>query len=117
MCSPYSKHLASLPISDILTYKSQLESPHTCTISIVRLILVSGQDCQCCSLIVYNEHWVKYDEYFKSLLKECIPSIHDPIKHDSLRIFRCLTSYQKTKQADGILSLKTDVNLFSVSTL
>ena len=112
-CSPYSKHLASFPILDIFNiYISIGEStylyyiycePHS----------VSGQGCQCCSLIVYNKHWV--NQSMMSTTSHCIPSIHDP--NDSLRLFRCLTSYQKTKQTDIIISLKTDINLFSVPTL
>ena len=40
------------PFGTFLTSRSQLGSPHSCTIFIMSLILIPGQDCQCCILII-----------------------------------------------------------------
>ena len=55
----------------------------------------------------------QYNDYFKSVLVDCEKSIHDPIKKNSLRLFKCPIPKGKGKQADKIERLKTEVNLFS----
>ena len=44
---------------------------------------------------------------------DCTRSIHDPIKKNSLPLFKCPTPKEKSKQAGKIATLKADVSLFS----
>ena len=55
----------------------------------------------------------QYAEYQKSVLVDHTKSIHVPIKKNSLRSFKCPASKPKSKQADKIATLKTDVSMFS----
>ena len=55
----------------------------------------------------------QYDEYHQSVLVDCTRSIHDPIKKNSLPLFKCPTPKEKSKQAGKIATLKADVSLFS----
>lgn len=55
----------------------------------------------------------QYDDYHKSVLTDCTRSIHDPIKKNSLPLFKCPTPKAKSKQADKIATLRADVSLFS----
>lgn len=54
-----------------------------------------------------------YEEYDKSVVKDRSLSIHEPIKKNSLPLFRRPTPKTKNKQAGQISSLKHDVELFS----
>ena len=49
----------------------------------------------------------------KSMIVEHTCSIHDPIKKNSLPLFRSLTPKTKNKQAGQISMLKDDVEFFS----
>lgn len=55
----------------------------------------------------------QYKEYYKEVLINCKKSVHEPIKKNSLRLFKSPAPKYRDKQADKIASLKTDVNLFS----
>ncbi len=54
----------------------------------------------------------KYEAYTESV-KDRTSSIHDPIKKNSLPLFRCPTHKTKNKQTGKISMLKNDVELFS----
>jgi len=55
----------------------------------------------------------QFNDYYKTVLVDCEKSIHDPIRRNSLMLFKCPTTKVKSKHADKIASLKADVNLFS----
>ena len=55
----------------------------------------------------------QYSKYHKTVISDRTRSIHDPIKKNSLPLFRCPTHKTKTKQAGQISMLKDDVALFS----
>ena len=55
----------------------------------------------------------QYEEYRKSVLVEGTRSIHDPIKKNSLPLFKCPTPKEKSKQAEKVATLKADVSLFA----
>ena len=55
----------------------------------------------------------QYNMYHKSVIVERTRSIHDPIKKNSLPLFRSPTPKTKIKQAGQISMLKSDVQLFS----
>lgn len=55
----------------------------------------------------------QYRNYQKSVLLDCTHSIHNPIKKNSLALFRHPKPKPKTKQAKQISMLKDDVALFS----
>ena len=55
----------------------------------------------------------QYNMYHKSVIVERTRSIHDPIKKNSLPLFRSPTPKTKSKQAGQISILKGDVELFS----
>ena len=55
----------------------------------------------------------QYEEYHKTVLVDGARSIHDPIKKNSLPLFKCPTAKEKSKQADKIATLKADVSLFA----
>ena len=55
----------------------------------------------------------QYNNYNKTVIVDRTHSIHEPIKHNSLPLFRCPTPKTKSKQAGQISMLKDDVALFS----
>ena len=55
----------------------------------------------------------QYNTYHKSVISDRTCSIHEPIKKNSLPLFRCPTRNTKTKQSGQISMLKDDVALFS----
>jgi len=57
----------------------------------------------------------QYNSYHKTVLVERTCLIHDPIKKNSLPLFRNPTTKAKNNQAGQISMLKSDVELFSRS--
>ena len=57
----------------------------------------------------------QYNDYHKSvnMIVERTHSMHDPIKKNSLPLFRNPTHKNKSKQAGQVSMLKSDVELFS----
>ena len=55
----------------------------------------------------------KYAAYYESVVKDHTCSIQEPIKKNSLPIFRCPIPKTKSKKAGQISMLKHDVELFS----
>lgn len=55
----------------------------------------------------------KHAAYYESVVKDRTCSIHEPIKKNSLPLFRCPTPKTKSKKAGQISMLKHDVELFS----
>lgn len=55
----------------------------------------------------------QYQAHHKSVIKDCTSSIHEPIKKNSLSLFKRPTPKTKNKQAGQIAMLKHDVELFS----
>ena len=53
----------------------------------------------------------QYNKYHKTVIRDRTHSIHEPIKNNSLPVFKCPTP--KTKQAGQISMLRDDVALFS----
>eukprot|EP00745_Piridium_sociabile_P012394 TRINITY_DN190_c0_g1_i6.p1 TRINITY_DN190_c0_g1~~TRINITY_DN190_c0_g1_i6.p1 ORF type:complete len:743 (+),score=169.21 TRINITY_DN190_c0_g1_i6:247-2475(+) len=54
----------------------------------------------------------QYDSYNEAIITERRKSIHEPVKRNSLPLFRS-SSKGKRKQSDGVSLLKDDVSLFS----
>ena len=55
----------------------------------------------------------QYNKYHDTVIKDRTNSIHEPIKRNSMSLFRCPTPKTRTKQAGQISMLKDDVALFS----
>ena len=55
----------------------------------------------------------QFTSYYKSIIVDCSHSIHEPIKKNSLSLFKCPKPKSKAKQAKAIENLKNDVSLFS----
>jgi hypothetical protein len=55
----------------------------------------------------------QYNNYRKSVIYDRTHTIHDPIKNNSLLLFRCPTHKPKNTQSGQIAMLKDDVALFS----
>ena len=55
----------------------------------------------------------KYAAYYESVVKDHTCSLHEPIKRNSLPLFRCPIPKTKCKKAGQISMLKHDVKLFS----
>ncbi|KAI0221455.1 hypothetical protein LSAT2_027211 [Lamellibrachia satsuma] len=70
-------------------------------------------------LVVNNIRTIKgldkaqYNNYHKSVIVDHSHSILDPIKKNSMAIFKCPTPQAKTKQAGKLSKLNNDVALFS----
>eukprot|EP00745_Piridium_sociabile_P022177 TRINITY_DN34414_c0_g1_i3.p1 TRINITY_DN34414_c0_g1~~TRINITY_DN34414_c0_g1_i3.p1 ORF type:complete len:260 (-),score=47.01 TRINITY_DN34414_c0_g1_i3:371-1150(-) len=65
--------------------------------------------CRLCATLRTGKQ--QYDSYRESVLVQGTTSIHDPIKRNSFRLFRCPT--QKYRRSDKSRELKEDVSLFS----
>jgi hypothetical protein len=55
----------------------------------------------------------QYNTYRKSVINDRTRIIHDPMKRNSLPLFRCPTRKTKNKQSGQIAMVKDDVALFS----
>ena len=55
----------------------------------------------------------KYHEYMNDVVEQRTRSIHDPIKRNSLPLFKHTSTKKKSKQAEQASLLKSDVALFS----
>ena len=55
----------------------------------------------------------QFKSYYKSVLVDHTRSIHEPIKKNSLSLFKCPKPKSKTKQSKAVEGLKNDVSLFS----
>ncbi|KAG0713410.1 hypothetical protein GWK47_016295 [Chionoecetes opilio] len=55
----------------------------------------------------------QFSDYCKLVLDDCERSIHDPMKKNSLPLFKSPVRKSRGKQADKIEGLKTDVSIFS----
>ena len=67
--------------------------------------------CTVCTVEAIGRN--QYNDYHKSVIVERTRSTHDPIKKNSLPLFRNPTHKTKSKQAGQISMLKCDVELFS----
>ena len=54
----------------------------------------------------------QYEEFQKSVLIDGSRLIHEPIKKNSLPLFKCPTIKEKSKQQDKIARLKANISLF-----